>query len=733
MSSLYRSAAYSIQTVAMTDHALKLQYFHEETDAFQETHHSGPAALKLAHQPPLSDPPGLISVEARGDALYFQARFPVPMPAPERAVERVESPGAPPTWSLRFLLEPDEHLFALTAEGSSLTWQQGNLFSEERLEGLNGLSPLPFCVSSRGYLLASLSPGVWSFTQSHSPGLLEVQLKTESPALLLITSGTLRGLLGQLTALLGRPGLLAYRHLQPLLQCVPSRDDILAQLLKSYQKQGFAPGGLLLNEGWSIPGTLIPSPDFTEHPGTFGRYLRESRSSWGLSLPSQWHVNGPPPLPLPSTPERSLPRDAQLPMALDRPEGVGWFGQLLGSLLKAGVSFFRLPALPQGLPDRELLANAIANATSEVLEERAQRRPLLLNSTFAPGMQSRPAYHLELAPHSFEQLREALRGALQLSLLGNTWLAVGASLSPAALSTELGIRVLQWALLSPLCVLRDAPLPPTESSTEWATLAAQTKLLPEQLLALGWQSLHQLWNLRTRLLPTLYQLAQESSQQGIPVLRPLCLEFPQEELLRTVADQYLLGDRILIAPILEEGARGRELRLPSGVWHDYWTGQMLRGPGLFQVSAPLTRLPCLIRGGSILYFAPVLPAASRSAGLDMLEIHAWSPWPARGNLYEDDGSSLSYQEGDSSLFRCSVESIAGQLRIRLSPLQGAWKGMPARRALDMVLHGLEPPRRLLLRGKPLEESRYDSETRSLRIPLFIYSDEETLVTLSYGP
>lgn len=732
MPSLYRFAAYAVQAVAVSDHALKLHYFSRASDPFQPTTDGGPTAARVDAQQTPDPTPGLITCMPIGDALHFKSRFPVPEPAASNAVECDDAHATPPTWSLRFSLADDETLYALTSDGDTLSWSDGSLSSEEQVETLSSLSPLPFCVSSRGYLLASLSPGVWRMTQTLGPRHLEFQLKTESPALLLITSTSLRGLLGQLTLLLGRPGLLAYRHLQPFLLSQVDQDEALGQQVKAYQKQYFTPGGLILDEGWSIPGTLIPSPEFTEHPGTFGRFMRASQSSWGVSLPSHWQVYGPPPLPIPTSQERGLPTDATLPMALDTPEGTGWFTQLLSSLLKAGVSFFRLPPLPHGLPARELLAAAIAHATAEALEERAQRRPLILNATFAPGMQNRPAFHVETIPRNFEQLQAQIRAALQLSLLGNTWIAVGASLSPEVLSTELGIRTLQWALLSPLCVLKEVPSVPLASTTLEQIAETETTLSSDQLHAWAWQSLEQLWRLRARLLPTLYQLSQEASQQGLPLLRPLCLEFPGEDALRAVADQYLLGDRLLMAPVLEAGQRSRTVQLPTGVWHDYWTGQMLRGPGVFQVAAPLSRMPCFIRGGSILHFAPDRVASARSAGLDVLEMHAWSPWPARGSLYEDDGSTLAYQEGDSSLLRCSVESNAGQLRIRISPLQGAWKGMPARRALDVVLHGLEQPRKLLLRGRPLEESRYTAETRTLRIPLFIYSDEETLVSLSYG-
>ncbi|OYR85485.1 alpha-xylosidase, partial [Halorubrum sp. E3] len=103
---------------------------------------------------------------------------------------------------------------------------------------------------------------------------------------------------------------------------------------------------------------------------------------------------------------------------------------------------------------------------------------------------------------------------------------------------------------------------------------------------------------RYRLLPYLYSYAERAARTGLPVMRPLVLEFEDDPAARAIDTQYLLGEELLIAPILRPGGR-REVYLPEGEWVDYWSGARYDGGRSLDVDVPLDTMPAYVRAGSI--------------------------------------------------------------------------------------------------------------------------------------
>ncbi|MBI1881360.1 MAG: alpha-glucosidase, partial [Chloroflexi bacterium] len=106
--------------------------------------------------------------------------------------------------------------------------------------------------------------------------------------------------------------------------------------------------------------------------------------------------------------------------------------------------------------------------------------------------------------------------------------------------------------------------------------------------------------LHTALKPYLYRYAQIAHERGVPIVRPLFLNYPDEAVTYTLEDQYLLGDDLLVAPVLEPGRTQCRLYLPAERWRDYWTGQVYQGPGWVTVPVPLHHIPLFIREGATL-------------------------------------------------------------------------------------------------------------------------------------
>ncbi|WP_329341495.1 glycosyl hydrolase [Streptomyces sp. NBC_00663] len=124
---------------------------------------------------------------------------------------------------------------------------------------------------------------------------------------------------------------------------------------------------------------------------------------------------------------------------------------------------------------------------------------------------------------------------------------------------------------------------------------------------------------RRRLLPYFMTLAHLARRTGTPYVRPLWWGIPEDRALRDCEDAFLLGDCLLVAPVLDPGADRRAVQLPRGRWYDTATGRAYDGPGQILVDAPLSRIPVLARAGA------VLPVRGEDGGL---ELEVWAP--ARG-------------------------------------------------------------------------------------------------------
>jgi alpha-D-xyloside xylohydrolase len=103
--------------------------------------------------------------------------------------------------------------------------------------------------------------------------------------------------------------------------------------------------------------------------------------------------------------------------------------------------------------------------------------------------------------------------------------------------------------------------------------------------------------LRERLRPYILEHMQQASEQGLPLLRPLFLEFPQDEQAWAIEDQFLFGPELLVAPVLTAGSRERQVYLPAGAtWRDAWSEQSFEGGRVISTAAPLERIPLYVRG-----------------------------------------------------------------------------------------------------------------------------------------
>lgn len=159
--------------------------------------------------------------------------------------------------------------------------------------------------------------------------------------------------------------------------------------------------------------------------------------------------------------------------------------------------------------------------------------------------------------------------------------------------------------------------------------------------------------LRYRLLPYLYSLFHEASTTGLPIMRPLVMEYPDDPDTYHLSDQFLFGRDILVAPIYRPNTEHRVVYLPQGIWFDYWTGERIVGGKYFMVHAPLDTIPMYVKAGAILP-ETTLEQYTSDAGWKELTLNIYSGLsvdgsktaaPAESRLYEDDGLTDQYRLG----------------------------------------------------------------------------------------
>ena len=203
--------------------------------------------------------------------------------------------------------------------------------------------------------------------------------------------------------------------------------------------------------------------------------------------------------------------------------------------------------------------------------------------------------------------------------------------------------------------------------------------------------------LRYRLLPYTYTLAWQAHSLGLPLMRPLVMNYPDDPRVWGLGHQFLWGDDLLVAPVTRAGATAWPVYLPAGAWYDFWTGARHEGPGGITVEAPLDRLPLFVRAGAIVPMGPVVQHTSERP-LDDVTLLIYPAGASRFELYEDDGRTNAYRRGGHAL--TALECAAGPegVRVNIGDAVGDRSVIPAGRRYLLRVR-LDRPRAVTVSGR----------------------------------
>jgi alpha-D-xyloside xylohydrolase len=183
--------------------------------------------------------------------------------------------------------------------------------------------------------------------------------------------------------------------------------------------------------------------------------------------------------------------------------------------------------------------------------------------------------------------------------------------------------------------------------------------------------------LRYRLMPYIYATASDTYFNSGTIMRGLVMDFPADNAVKDIKDQYLFGHSLLVAPVYEYGARSRNVYLPKGAdWYNFYTGEKLTGGKSAKVDAPVTQIPLFVRAGAIVPMGPVTQYVDEKPDAP-LTLTVYTGADGAFSLYEDDGVSNGYTRGQFTRIPLSYNDKTGTLTI--GARTGSYPGMVAKR------------------------------------------------------
>lgn len=312
----------------------------------------------------------------------------------------------------------------------------------------------------------------------------------------------------------------------------------------------------------------------------------------------------------------------------------------------------------------------MAVATHEALKRlRPDKRPFVLTRSGYAGIQKYAAVWMGDNHSWWEHLLMSMPICLGMGLSGVPFVGTDIGGFQRDTNGELFARWMQMGALMPFC--RNHSALDTIDQEPWS-FGPEVEAIARHFL-----------RLRYRLLPFLYNEFYNSTQTGLPVMRPLVLEYPADPNTFNLSDQFLLGTDLLICPVYQPGATKRMVYLPAGEWVDFWTGARNAGGQYIVADAPLDRMPLFVRAGAIIPMENAVNHTGERDGKELF-VHAYAGNDGRFDLYEDAGEGFGYVQGESAQTTMTLQQTAAGVTLVLDDPRGGFQ--PPREQVTVHLY-----------------------------------------------
>jgi len=374
------------------------------------------------------------------------------------------------------------------------------------------------------------------------------------------------------------------------------------------------------------------------------------------------------------------------------PKAREWYKKKHRCLLEKGVSAFKCD-MGEAVPEQAVFYNGETGVKMHNLYSLYYQRTvfeateeffgkgngLVWGRSGCAGIQRYPVQWSGDSHASFEDMACVLRGGLSYSMSGVPFWShdIGGFQGPKP-SPALYVRWAQWGLLS-----SHSRCHGTTPREPWEYGEDALKIFRE------------FTRLRYSLLPYIYSHAYEACETGVPVVRPLVLEYQDDPNVRRIDLEYLLGPALLIIPVLnEEGCA--EYYLPRGEWLNWWSRKPVQGGCWVRESVPLHVIPLFIRENSVVpRMTPVQHVGEKPEEM-ILEV------------FVKDRAFLNYFFDES--FPIEVSRENNVLRLKMGPSRKTWR---------IVFYNENKPLRVDCKGGDLASYEYNSELKAIDLKILL--------------
>jgi alpha-glucosidase len=219
--------------------------------------------------------------------------------------------------------------------------------------------------------------------------------------------------------------------------------------------------------------------------------------------------------------------------------------------------------------------------------------------------------------------------------------------------------------------------------------------------------------LRYRLLPYTYTTVEETTRTGLPIMRPLFLEYPQTTAFYDDDRDFLFGNDFLVEPVVTEMVDPLVVNLPPGTWYDFWTATKVTDQDKLELRPRLDEMPIYVRAGAIVPMQQVIQYTGETPS-GPLELRVYPGDSCHGALYQDDGRSYDYQKG--VFLRVAYSCLTANHTLTVTSFVEKNGFKPWWNATELKIYGIAaPPTEVTLGDKPVPGWRYDQTEHSVEM------------------
>jgi len=280
----------------------------------------------------------------------------------------------------------------------------------------------------------------------------------------------------------------------------------------------------------------------------------------------------------------------------------------------------------------------MSQAAFEGMKKHDGRRPFIITRACYAGSQKYTTAWTGDNHSIWAHLQMAIPQLCNLGLSGMGFVGTDLGGFGSDVTPELMCRWVQVGCFSPLC--RNHSAKGVYYQEPWQ-FDEETKEIYRKFISL-----------RYELLPYLYDCFYQMSQTGAPVFRPLVMEAQDDENTWQNNDQFMVGEHLLVSPVVTQGERRKIVYLPQGDWFDFENREMVEGGKHFLREVPLSACPMYVKAGTILPMYPL----QQYVGEQKISQLILQVFEGEGSYvhYQDDGESFDYEKGIYNLYNFSI-------------------------------------------------------------------------------